>query len=156
MNFPPLPLLQSEDDPNHVWVDLVPPRRHQNWERLECVNWDAMCERICQVLAQPVTSGAKHGFLFLDGHIVLNYRPIAEICHEKFFIDLDKETVLSRRVHRNYIPADPPGYFEQWVWPMYVKNKEELKDQKDIKYIDGSQSIDTIFRLVYNKLKSYQ
>lgn len=59
-------------------------------------------------------------------------RSIAEICHEKFFIDLDKETVLSRRVHRNYIPADPPGYFEQWVWPMYVKNKEELKDQKDI------------------------
>lgn len=67
---------------------------------------------------------------------------------------------------------------------MYLKNKEELKDQPDIskffqlialvwfglvndlmaffsllakiEYIDGSQNIDAIFRMVYNKLKSYQ
>lgn len=61
-----------------------------------------------------------------------NTRPVADICNEKFFIDLDKETVFSRRIHRNYIPADPPGYFNQCVWPMYLKNKEELKDQPDI------------------------
>lgn len=107
-------------------------------------------------------------------------RPIATICQEKFFIDLDKETILSRRIHRNYVPPDPEGYFDQWVWPMYLSNREALKEQSSISmatklpfidsqlivpvsrfssstaYIDGSQSIEDMFDLVYRKLRSCQ
>lgn len=146
---------REPSDEHHVWVDLTATRRHQNWERLESVNWDSMGERIGQIVSQPVTSG-RRGFLILDGHIILNYKPIAHICQAKFFVELDKKTVHSRRLQRNYIPADPEGYFDQCVWPMYLRNKEELKSQKNITYIDGSQSIDYIFDLVYKKLKRYQ
>lgn len=34
--------------------------------------------------------------------------------------------------HRHYIPPDPPGYFDFVVWPMYLKNKEELANIRDI------------------------
>ena len=34
--------------------------------------------------------------------------------------------------HRHYIPPDPPGYFDFVVWPMYLKNKKELANIKDV------------------------
>lgn len=145
---------RSPDDPNHVWVDLVPNGRHQNWERLECIDWEQMCQHIEQILSKP-NDPKKIGILLLDGHLVLNYKPISNICKGKYFITLDKETVHSRRIHRNYIPPDPIGYYDQWVWPMYLANKKELEScyhDGAITYIEGSQSIDAIFDLVYNKL----
>jgi len=27
---------------------------------------------------------------------------------------------------RVYTPPDPPGYFDGYVWPMYLKNRQEL------------------------------
>ena len=78
--------------------------------------------------------------------------PIAEICHEKFFIDLDQETVYARRLHRNYIPADPEGYFNQWVWPMYLKNKEELSEQTDISQFMGLPLISLIVLIYSNRI----
>lgn len=41
--------------------------------------------------------------------------------------------ILERRLKRNYIPADPPGYYDQYVWPMYLKNLEKISFQKDIR-----------------------
>ncbi|KAI2808133.1 T-complex protein 1 subunit gamma [Blomia tropicalis] len=117
---------RSPDDPNHVWVDLVPNGRHQNWERLECIDWEQMCQHIEQILSKP-NDPKRIGILLLDGHLVLNYKPISNICKGKYFITLDKETVHSRRIHRNYIPPDPIGYYDQWVWPMYLANKKELE-----------------------------
>lgn len=28
---------------------------------------------------------------------------------------------------RVYTPPDPPGYFDGYVWPMYLKNREEIE-----------------------------
>ena len=133
-----------------------------------------MCQHIEQILSKP-NDPKRIGILLLDGHLVLNYKPISNICKGKYFITLDKETVHSRRIHRNYIPPDPIGYYDQWVWPMYLANKKELEScyhdgaiskcylqcyfnlinrhfYNDTAYIEGSQSIDAIFDLVYNKL----
>lgn len=27
---------------------------------------------------------------------------------------------------RVYTPPDPPGYFDGYVWPMYLKNRQEM------------------------------
>lgn len=139
------------DDPNHIWVDLEPTGRYQNWELLICIDWDKMCERVCEIISKRAPTG--RAFLILDGHIILNYRPFANLCLEKFFIELDQETVHSRRLQRSDQP-DPPGYFHQWTWPMYLRNKREIEDQQ-INYIDGSQSKDAIFEAVFSKLKPY-
>lgn len=29
---------------------------------------------------------------------------------------------------RVYTPPDPPGYFDGHVWPMYLKNRNEMED----------------------------
>ena len=86
-----------------------------------------MCAKICEIISSPAPNGKA--FLILDGHIILNYRPFAKLCVEKFFIELDKDTVHLRRIDRSDQP-DPPGYFNQWAWPMYLLNKRELQDQK--------------------------
>lgn len=98
-------------------------------------------------ISYSITGNGQDLFNNIQHFFNLNTRPIADICHEKFFIDLDKETVLSRRIHRNYIPADPPGYFDQCVWPMYIKNKKELKNQRDI-----SKLIQSIAFVWFSKL----
>lgn len=28
---------------------------------------------------------------------------------------------------RVYTPPDPPGYFDRYVWPMYLKNREKIE-----------------------------
>ena len=55
-------------------------------------------------------------------------RSLAETIHKKFFIDLDKKTVSERRVTRNYVPPDPPNYFDLFVWPLYLENRKQLQD----------------------------
>lgn len=61
-------------------------------------------------------------------------RPLANIFHRKYFIrTYNKSMILERRLKRNYIPADPPGYYDQYVWPMYLKNLEKISFQKDIR-----------------------
>ncbi|XP_056608812.1 nicotinamide riboside kinase 1 isoform X4 [Triplophysa dalaica] len=35
---------------------------------------------------------------------------------------------------------DPPGYFDAYVWPMYLKNRKEMDDAvNDMVFLDGTQ-----------------
>jgi hypothetical protein len=76
--------LQASDDRRHEWVSLPGHRRHQNWERMETIDWPAFEERIRNVISGPVKDvrmesahhsppAGKH-FLILDGHIILNHK----------------------------------------------------------------------------------
>ena len=40
------------------------------------------------------------------------------------FLSLMLSLVDSSRV---YTPPDPPGYFDGYVWPMYLKNRQEME-----------------------------
>ena len=51
----------------------------------------------------------------------------------KFFLTLPKDECYRRRITRNYIPADPDRFFDECIWPMYLKNKQIVsQDYKDI------------------------
>lgn len=51
---------------------------------------------------------------------------------------------------RVYSPPDPPGYFDGYVWPMYLKNREEMKSiTSEIVYLDGLKPKDEVFAAVY-------
>ncbi|UXI16287.1 hexaprenyldihydroxybenzoate methyltransferase [Sarcoptes scabiei] len=142
---------REEDDPEHIWIDLENNKRHQNWEIVQSVDWNRMLEKIYEIVQNPANK--MPSFLVIDGHIIYNYKPLREIFDQKYFIEIDdKQTIFKRRIQRDYIPADPPGYFDQYVWPMYLKNKEDLKDQNDITMIDGSLDKESIFELILNDL----
>ncbi|XP_048707273.1 nicotinamide riboside kinase 1 isoform X5 [Caretta caretta] len=54
---------------------------------------------------------------------------------------------------RVYQPADPPGYFDGHVWPMYLKHKREMKENtNNIVYLDGTKSEEDLFSHVYNDI----
>ena len=81
-------LHQSPDDQRHVWVPLPGGRRHQNWERMETIEWTAFEQRIGDVMsgagagdgaaaveaAASAAAPAGKRFLILDGHIILNHK----------------------------------------------------------------------------------
>lgn len=46
-----------------------------------------------------------------------------QIC-TSMFSSLLLSLIDSSRVYR---PPDPPGYFDGHVWPMYLKNKQEMQ-----------------------------
>ncbi|KAH9416531.1 T-complex protein 1 subunit gamma [Dermatophagoides pteronyssinus] len=145
---------EEEDDPNHVWISLDESRKHQNWELLECINWQNMCTAIYEIISKPAI--IRPSLLLIDGHIIFNYLPLSNIFHRKYFIrTYNKSMILERRLKRNYIPADPPGYYDQYVWPMYLKNLEKISFQKDIQYIDGSLSIDHIYKQIIDDLDKF-
>ncbi|XP_075681391.1 nicotinamide riboside kinase 1-like [Dermatophagoides pteronyssinus] len=145
---------REEDDPNHVWISLDESRKHQNWELLECINWQNMCTAIYEIISKPAI--IRPSLLLIDGHIIFNYLPLSNIFHRKYFIrTYNKSMILERRLKRNYIPADPPGYYDQYVWPMYLKNLEKISFQKDIQYIDGSLSIDHIYKQIIDDLDKF-
>ncbi|XP_046913039.1 nicotinamide riboside kinase 1 isoform X2 [Dermatophagoides farinae] len=145
---------REEDDPNHVWVPLCESRKHQNWELLECINWNDMCMAIYDIISKPAI--VRPSLLLIDGHIIFNYQPLANVFDRKYFIrTYDKLMIHKRRLKRDYIPPDPAGYFDQYVWPMYLKNLEKISNQKDIKYIDGSMSMEHIYQQVCNDLDQF-
>ncbi|XP_054159572.1 nicotinamide riboside kinase 1-like [Oppia nitens] len=152
-----------EEDPNHEWVDVSPGVRHQNWESMASMDWQAMTNAINDIIAkEPPKSSDYPALLIVDGFLIFNYKPISDVFYKKFFITIDKDECLRRRTERAYLPPDPNGYFESWVWPMYLKNRHLMNDcQNDvpIEYLDGSLDKDIIFETVLeniNQLLSQQ
>lgn len=63
-------------------------------------------------------------------NVALTFQPVIlllrgtgiEVC---LFMFLPPSFIDSSRV---YTPPDPPGYFDGHVWPMYLKNRQEMED----------------------------
>ena len=49
------------------------------------------------------------------------------MCQIKIFMTLEKSECYARRSARKYLPDDPIGYFDGWVWPLYLSNVEDMK-----------------------------
>ncbi|XP_064607937.1 nicotinamide riboside kinase 1-like isoform X2 [Liolophura sinensis] len=132
---------------------IDPELNHANWESLNALDMDQMMSDLTshlQTKQETLTkdpSKAPH-FVFVDGFTIFNYRPFQPLWSKKYFITLNREVAKERRSHRHYEPADVPGYFDKFVWPMYEKHKEELQDQHDIVYVDGTEKQDVLYERV--------
>lgn len=143
---------RSDESKEHVYI---PELGHNNWEKLEAVNWGAMMDNITQVLRTEPS--LDRCLLIIEGHIIFNYEPIRELCRKKYFLKLDnKDECYRRRCTRVYDPPDIPGYFEKCVWPMYLSNLEEVERKcKDVMYLDGMDTVDNICEKATCDLKNY-
>ncbi|GIY48783.1 nicotinamide riboside kinase 1 [Caerostris darwini] len=141
---------RSDDSKEHV---LIPELNHKNWERLESVNWDAMMEHLENIIHSPPPE--KHSLLIVEGHIIFNHDKIRNLFQKKYFLTLNREECLRRRVQRVYEPPDVPGYFDICVWPMYLLNLQDVeKNCPDVKYFDGNSEKDDILKSVINDIES--
>jgi len=92
----------------------------------------------------------------VEGILVLNDPRIADLCHHKFFFELNKETCWERRQGRTYDPEDQIGYFENLAWPYYLSNLEDLKASgQNIRWLRGEVSIQQNLVNVMNHISDH-
>ncbi|KAA0705600.1 Nicotinamide riboside kinase 1 [Triplophysa tibetana] len=78
--------------------------------------------------------------LIVEGFLIFNHGPLNVLFDKRFFLEIPYSTCKERRSSRTYVPPDPPGYFDGYVWPMYLKNRKEMDDAvNDIVFLDGTQ-----------------
>ena len=81
----------------------------------------------------------------VEGITIFNSKQVSDVCDLKIFLTLDHQTCSARRSKRVYDPPDPPGYFEKIVWPSYVDQLKQIKNDPNIHFIDGAQPMPLTF-----------
>ncbi|PVD19888.1 hypothetical protein C0Q70_20381 [Pomacea canaliculata] len=134
-------------DPEDERLRLLPQLNgHENWESLDAIEMDRLLQDVDKWMTDAMSSKqvGTVPLLIIEGFLIFNHCVLANLFHRKYFIQIDRSTCINRRRFRTYNPPDEPGYFEEVVWPMYLKNKAELSAQHDIVYLDGTKSPDDI------------
>ncbi|XP_067121384.1 nicotinamide riboside kinase 1 [Centruroides vittatus] len=140
----------DENSDHHV---IIPELQHANWECLSSINWKELEARVKELLNEEPKD--DYSTIIIDGHLIFNYEPLEKLFHKKFFLTLSKEECWERRRVRVYNPPDPPGYFDICVWPMYLKNKQEMAEKvNDIVYLNGSEDKNELFKKVIKEFNS--
>ncbi|XP_077297527.1 nicotinamide riboside kinase 1 isoform X1 [Arctopsyche grandis] len=117
-------------------LDKVENLEHNNYDNLACLDMEKMYDDVMKIINKSDPSD-EPSVLVLDGFLILNYKPIADLCRLKYQVFLDREECLRRRHLRTYLPPDIPGYFELCVWPEYCKYNDEVKMMDDVTFLDG-------------------
>ncbi|XP_046370726.2 nicotinamide riboside kinase 1-like [Haliotis rufescens] len=143
-------------DPCDERLEMVPQRDHANWEKLSALDMKSMVNHVHKWIQNQQTKGSNStSFLFIEGILIFNYGPLARLFDKKYFITIDKQTCKDRRSERVYIPADPPWYFEEVVWPMYNLNLQELREQNDICFLNGAQDHEKLVNTIQEDINVF-
>ena len=150
-----------EDDSRHT---LIPELNHLNWEILSSLDMQKMYDDIKTTIKQAKKAGnscneIEWKIIILEGFTIYNYKPVAELCHRKYFIEISEEVCWNRRKHRVYNPPDVPGYFDKVVWPEYLRHKSEIHSNTNlstsITFLDGNKSLDVLYNEIAADVKTY-
>ncbi|KAM9857858.1 nicotinamide riboside kinase 1 [Aulostomus maculatus] len=104
----------------------------------------------CQTPESAISVDDEVFVLIVEGFLILNYRPLNELFDLRYFMEIPYDVCKKRRSLRVYTPPDPPGYFEGHVWPMYLKNRQEMESTvSGIIFLDGQKSKEELLATVY-------
>lgn len=130
-----------------------------NWDTLDSIDMDSMTKKARATLnALSNHASPSKRLLIIDGFLIFNYAPLAELCDLKYFITLPFEECHSRRRKRNYIPPDPEGYFVDIAWPMYLAHLKEMRESSfadKIQYLNGTLSLEENLKRILRDMQTY-
>lgn len=122
-------LLRQDDyfykkhSPKHTWI---PHLNYINREIQSSLDMDRMHSDIDNILKNECTEPGNN-MLIIEGFLIWNDSRIRELCTVKMSIRIPYEVCLERRKTRIYNPPNPSGYFEEFIWPFYLKHIDEVK-----------------------------
>lgn len=113
-------------------------------------------DKFHQELKKKIDSNL-YDFIFLDGFLLYEDEKLNNLLDRKYFMYLSKEECWRRRQSRNYDYADSPKYFNNCVWPEFLKYKQKCESKyDDIIYINGADQLENVFNFVLNDLKTLE
>ncbi|XP_057686817.1 nicotinamide riboside kinase 1 [Corythoichthys intestinalis] len=136
----------------------------KQYDMLDALHMDAMMSQVNAWRTNPqaflkeagqnagsTMSSPDHVFvLIVEGFLIFNHRPLNEMMDKRYFMEIPYVTCKERRSSRVYKPPDPPGYFDGHVWPMYLKNRQEMENTvTGIVFLDGLKSKEELLAAVY-------
>ncbi|XP_071339431.1 nicotinamide riboside kinase 1 [Trachinotus anak] len=134
---------------------VVPVDSHgfKQYDMLDALHMDTMMSEVDSWQRDPETFLSQRGLnperttptadmevfvLIVEGFLIFNYRPLNELFNKRYFMEIPYDVCKRRRSLRVYTPPDPPGYFDGHVWPMYLKNRQEMESMvSGIVFLDG-------------------
>lgn len=100
--------------------------------------------------------------LLIEGICVLNEPRLVDLCHLKFFLEIDEATCRARREQRGEWDegddcwSETPEYFRQVAWPGYVLNREGLRNVPGVIYLDSkTNTVDEQLIQILNRVLSH-
>lgn len=153
-----------QDNFYHSNLELLPKAPNganyqPNWDSLDSLDMISMTRKVKYTMESlSRRADPKESIIIIDGFLIFNYLPLAEMCDLKFFIKLPFEECIARRQKRNYDPPDPPNYFVNVAWPMYLSNLEDLCKMyyaSQIVYLDGTLTLQDNFQNIISDVQSY-
>ncbi|XP_028822694.1 nicotinamide riboside kinase 1-like isoform X3 [Denticeps clupeoides] len=106
-------------------------------------------------ISHPAAADQQEVFiLIVEGFLIFNHGPLNALMDLRYFLHIPYDVCRERRSSRAYDPPDPPGFFEGYVWPMFLKNRAEMEASvTDLVYLDGLRGREDLQRGVLEELR---
>lgn len=121
-----------------------------NWDCIESINWDQLINDVDRHICQ-LTKTQQCSLIIVEGTMILNYGPLTQYFSQQFFITLPHNEALLRR-RSTFSGKEPDGYFDEYVWPAFIRCYCDLLTRDNVVFLDGCESLNNNFERIVDTL----